>query len=191
MRELSLHILDLLQNSIEAGARHITLDINESTSENRLSIRVLDDGRGMHQDTVQRVLDPFFTTRKTREVGLGLALFKAAAERCNGRLVVHSSPGVGTEVTADMELDHIDRAPLGDIPGTILSVLLASETIELVYHHRVDERSFILDTTELRKILGKVPFSEPAVWRWLTSYLSEGYNELYTASEQTEATTGE
>lgn len=179
MRELSLHILDILQNSIEAGARHLDLEINESISANRLVISITDDGRGMDRQTVERVLDPFFTTRTTRQVGLGIPLFRAAAQQCNGDLIITSAPSVGTRVDVKFQRDHLDRAPLGDIKSTILSVILANQACDLRYSHHMDERCFEFDTAEMHQILGEIPFIEPRVRKWLDEYLQQGYDQLY------------
>lgn len=179
MRELSLHILDILQNSIEAGARHLDLKISESTSTNRLVISIADDGRGMDRQTVERVVDPFFTTRTTRQIGLGIPLFRAAAQQCDGDLIITSAPGVGTRVNAEFQHDHLDRAPLGDIKSTILSVILANRTCDLRYSHHVDERCFEFNTAEMRQILGEIPFTEPRVRIWLDEYLQQEYDQLY------------
>lgn len=185
MRELSLHILDIVQNSLEAGAHHITLEITESHCQNRLTIRIQDDGKGMDKQTAERVMDPFFTTRKTRQVGLGLALFKAAAERCNGKLEIKSQPGVGTEVTADFQLNHIDRPPLGDIKSTVLSIVLANQQVDLHYIHQVDNRRFELDTEAIRSELDGVPLTEPKIRQWLEDYLQQNLDELYAAENDT------
>jgi len=126
MRELSLHILDALENSLEAGATAIELTIEEDMRADRLTIAVRDNGRGMSKAQLDRVFDPFFTTRTTRHVGLGVPLFKAAAQRCNGDLTVTSQPGEGTTLQAIFQHSHIDRAPLGDIQGTLLAVILAA-----------------------------------------------------------------
>ena len=174
MRELSLHILDVLENAVEAGATRITLTIKEDSARNRLAIRVADNGRGMTPEVVARVLDPFFTTRRTRHVGLGLPLLAAAAERAGGGVRVRSQPGAGTVVTATFELRHWDRAPLGDLPGTLLAVLLAQPPVALVYLHWVDGRTFRCDTEELRAALGDVPLTHPRVRAWLRDYLAEG-----------------
>jgi hypothetical protein len=145
----------------------------------RLTIEIDDNGRGMDEETLRRVTDPFFTTRTTRHVGLGLPLFKAAAQRCEGDLVVTSQPGVGTQVRADFRLDHIDRAPLGDMRGTLLTALLSQRAYDLHYVHRVNRRVFDFDTREIRQVLGDVPLTHPQVRAWLDEYLSEGFAELY------------
>ena len=118
MRELSLHLLDIVQNALEAGASRVQITVNEDARHNRLTITVEDNGRGMDAEMLARVADPFFTTRKTRHVGLGIPLFKAAAQRCAGDLIITSEPGQGTKVVAEMQRDHIDRRKK---PSTSLS----------------------------------------------------------------------
>jgi anti-sigma regulatory factor (Ser/Thr protein kinase) len=178
VRELSLHILDILENALEAGANRIEVEIIEDTAQDRLTINVSDNGRGMDEKTLARVADPFFTTRTTRHVGLGIPLFKAAAQRCNGDVVITSQRGVGTRVVADFQRSHIDRAPLGDMQGTLLSVMLARKQCDIHFRHQLDERVFEFDTAELGKILGDVPLDHPKVRSWLQGFLAEGYAEL-------------
>ncbi|MHB1004328.1 MAG: ATP-binding protein [Chloroflexota bacterium] len=179
MRELSMHVLDLLQNAVEAGATEIRLSLDEDSREDRLTIRVADNGRGMAPETLCEVTDPFYTSRRTRRVGLGLPLLAAAAERCNGSLKVASALAVGTTVTATFQLSNIDRAPLGDMASTLLSVMLQQSPVALSYHHRVNEREFEFATPALAAALGEVPFSHPAVIRWLREFLAEGFADLY------------
>jgi len=179
VRELSLHILDLLENAIEAGATLVQVQIVEDHAKNRLIIEITDNGHGMDRATLERVTDPFFTTRKTRHIGLGIPLLKAATERCGGGLTIESEPGKGTRVRAEFVWDHIDRAPLGDMRSTLLAILVSNTECDLVYRHRVDDRVFELDTREIRQHLGDVPLSHPRVWRWLDDYIAEGLRELY------------
>ncbi len=174
MRELSLHILDVLENAIEAGATRITLTIEEDSARDRLAFTAQDNGKGMPPDLAARVLDPFVTTRQTRHVGLGLPLLAAAAERAGGQVSIHSAPGAGTTVTATFQLRSWDRAPLGDLPGTLLAVLSSQRAVELAYVHRVDGREFSCDTVELQAALGEVPLTYPKVQAWLREYLEEG-----------------
>lgn len=174
MRELSLHILDALENSVEAGATRLELLIKEDLKKDVLQIVIRDNGRGMSEEFVQQVLNPFVTTRTTRHVGLGLPLFAAAARRCNGDVRIESEPGVGTTVTATFQHSHIDRAPLGDILGTLMAIILSDRTVDILYKHRVDRRTFDLDTAEVRRELGTVPLSHPAVREWLEATLREG-----------------
>lgn len=181
MRELSLHILDILENSVEAGATRIELLIEEDLREDVLRITVSDNGRGMGQDLIKRVLDPFVTSRKTRHVGLGLPLFAAAARRCNGDLHIQSQLGVGTTITATFQHSHIDRAPLGDMVGTALAVVLSERPVDIYYRHTRDARTFELDTAEVRQELGDVPLSHPLVRGWLETTLKEGLAGLEAA----------
>lgn len=178
MRELSLHILDVLQNAREAGSRLVWLTIVENITQDRLIIEVTDDGRGMAEEDMKKVTDPFCTTRTTRHVGLGLPLFAAAAERCNGGLKVEGVPGQGVRVTASFQHGHIDRAPLGDITRTLLSFLLGEPLCDLVFVHRRDGNTFELDTRVVRKELEPIPLSHPAVREWLGSYIAEGEEGL-------------
>jgi hypothetical protein len=177
MRELSLHILDVLQNSLEAGATLVELVIEEDLTGDELVIVVRDNGRGMDQKTLARVVDPFYTTRKTRQVGLGIPLFQAAAERSNGSLGITSLVGEGTEVKAVFQHSHIDRAPLGDMTGTLLTFILGG-VCDLAYLHRVNDRQFTFSTAEMRAGLGEVSLSHPAVREWLREYIAEGEGSL-------------
>ena len=177
MRELSLHILDILQNSIEAGATLVELTIEENLQMDRLTITVSDNGRGMSEAQVARIFDPFYTTRKTRHVGLGLPLFKVAAERCNGDLTVTSQLGQGATVRATFQHSHIDRAPLGDMTGTLLSVILANKC-DLRYIHRVDGKEFEFHTASLKAELGEIPLAQPKVRQWLRSFIAAGEADL-------------
>ena len=187
MRELALHVLDILQNTVEAGATRVTLTIHEDLPADRLTITVADNGRGMDAATAARVTDPFYTTRTTRHVGLGLPLYAMAAEQAGGRLRIESQPGAGTTVEATFQLSHPDRQPLGDMPGTLLAFLLSERTPELHYAHRLNnaapsgDHTFEFDTAEIRAELGDMPFSHPAVALWLAEYLEEGENVLRSA----------
>jgi anti-sigma regulatory factor (Ser/Thr protein kinase) len=178
VRELSLHILDALENSLEAGASQVTLIIEEDLAADRLTFTITDNGRGMDAETMKKVLDPFFTTRTTRHVGLGLPLFAAAARRCNGDLTVESGVGKGTMVRATFQHSHIDRAPLGDVQSSLLSFLLAERPVDLHYVHRVNTRQFEFDTADIRAELGNVPLSHPAVREWLSEFIAEGEREI-------------
>ena len=140
MRELSLNILDIAQNSLSAGAGLVTLTVDEDSGADSLTLRVEDDGRGMDADTLQRVRDPFYTTRTTRKVGMGIPLFRMAAEMTGGSLDIVSEPGKGTAVTASFSLSHIDRMPLGDMAGTVTALIRLNPGVDFVYRHTVDGR---------------------------------------------------
>jgi hypothetical protein len=179
MRELSLHILDALENSLEAGATSIELVIEEDLVADRLAITIRDNGRGMSEDQLAHIFDPFFTTRSTRHVGLGIPLFKAAAERCNGGLTVTSQLGEGTVLQATFQHSHIDRAPLGDMPGTLLAIIL-SGSCDVHYVHRVDGREFEFHTADVRAELGEIPLTHPVVRKWLQEFIAERENRVLT-----------
>ncbi|MBT9141277.1 MAG: Sensor kinase CckA [Dehalococcoidia bacterium] len=174
MRELSLHILDALQNSVEAGASRVKLTIVEDLTADRLTIILDDNGRGMDAETVKKAVDPFFTTRTTRRVGLGLPLFAAAAQQCNGDLTIESELGKGTRIRVIFQHSHIDRAPMGDICGSLLTLLLSKEPVDLHYVHRVNGSQFEFDTVEIRTELDDVPLSHPAVCDWLRDFIAQG-----------------
>lgn len=177
MRELSLHILDALENSLEAGATLVELIVEEDLAADRLTITIQDDGRGMSEDQLARIFDPFFTTRDTRHVGLGIPLFKAATERCNGDLTIESRVGEGTTLRATFQHSHIDRAPLGDITGTLMAVIL-SGSCDLHYVHKVDGREFVFSTKEIRSELDNIPLTHPVVRNWLQDFIIEGEGSL-------------
>jgi anti-sigma regulatory factor (Ser/Thr protein kinase) len=178
VRELSLHLLDIVQNALEAGASRVQIIVSEDSQRNRLTIAVEDNGRGMDAETLARVSDPFFTTRKTRHVGLGIPLFKAAAQRCAGDLTITSQLGQGTRVMAEMQRDHIDRAPLGDVKSTLLSMLLMAGSADIRYEQRFDDCTFVLDTKEMREALDGVPLIHPQVRDWLEEFIAEGLADL-------------
>lgn len=178
MRELSLNILDIAQNSLSAGAALVSLTVEEDSRADSLVLTVEDNGCGMDADTLQRVRDPFYTTRTTRKVGMGIPLFRMAAEMTGGALDIWSEPGKGTAVTASFGLSHIDRMPLGDMVGTVTALIRLNPHVDFVYRHTVDGRTFQMDTRELRQQLGDVPLNEPDVMEWIDGYLRENENSL-------------
>ena len=178
MRELSLNILDIAQNSIVAGATLTEIVVNENTKENTLLIGIYDNGCGMTAEQVRNVIDPFFTTRTTRKVGMGIPLFKMAAEQTGGSFKIESEKGVGTKIEALFKTDSIDFTPLGDIASTIVTIVSMNNDKEFLYRRVLDDREFIFSTVEIKKILDGVPLSEPSVMSWIEQYINEQYNEL-------------
>lgn len=178
MKELSLHILDIVQNSIRAEATEIGVRICEDTQKNLLTIQITDNGTGMDEETVKRVTDPFWTSRTTRKVGLGISLFQAAAERCEGSLKINSEVGKGTEVIIEFQLEHIDRAPIGNMADTMSLIIMTNEKIDFIYSHVLNEKEYVLETKELRKVLGDVPLSNLDVVEWIKSSIKEGLIEI-------------
>lgn len=182
MRELSLHLLDIAENSISAGAKNITITIHEDTLADRLYLSVQDDGKGMDEEMVRKVTDPFVTTRTTRKVGLGIPLLKAAAEACNGWLKIHSKPGEGTLVEVEFQRSHIDRMPLGDVAGTFLTLLVGNPQIHWVFRYSVNQDSFELDDQPIKQGLQDIPLSDPFVLSYLRELLESNIRSLQTTS---------
>ncbi len=178
MRELSLHILDIAQNSINAGAECLRIVVIEDLASDKLTIKIKDDGIGMDSETVKRVIDPFYTTRTTRKVGLGIPLFKTSAEQCEGYFDIKSHLGGGTEIIAVFKHSHIDRVPLGNMPDTIVTIINACDHMDLVYTHTYNGLTFTLNTREIKKLLDGVPISNLDVIKWLREYITEGLNEI-------------
>ena len=179
MKELSLHILDIMHNSIAAGASRVELCVTEDTKADVLKFTIEDNGCGMSPEMVKSVIDPFTTSRKTRKVGMGIPLLKLAAENTGGGIELKSEVGVGTTISASFGYSHIDRQPLGDMAETMLGVITSYENIGFVYTHNVDGREFKLDTSEIQAILGGVSLKEPEVMLWLRDFLKENESELY------------
>lgn len=179
MEELSLNILDIVQNSVAAKAELIEVEIVEDTKADALTITVTDDGCGMSEEMVKNVTDPFTTGRKTRRVGLGIPLFKLAAELTGGGLEIESELGKGTRIIARFGLSHIDRQPLGDIASTMHQLIIMNENADFLYVHKVNDREFRLDTREVKEILGGVSLAEHEVMVWLLEYLKENEDSLY------------
>ena len=179
MRELSLHLLDIAENGVSAGAQNITITIAEDLRTDRLQLAVEDDGRGMDAAMVEQVTNPFITTRTTRKVGLGIPLLKLAAEMCNGSLAVESTPDVGTTVNVAFQRSHIDRMPLGDVAGTMLSLLVGWPQVHWVLRYRVDDEEFVFDDAPIKEELGDaLPLSDPEVIGFLRGALREGIADV-------------
>lgn len=179
MRELSLHLLDIAENSINAGATHVTISLCENNVENILTMSVKDNGKGMTPEMVQRIVDPFTTSRTTRKVGLGIPLLKAAAEMCNGFLTISSQPGIGTEMVVQFQHDHIDRMPVGDISATILHLVVGSPDTHWTFTYQVNEEIFEFDDQYLKEQLGGIPLSEPVVLSYIRNELTNGINSIF------------
>lgn len=174
MRDLSLHLMDIIQNSISAGAGRLNITIRTEPVGKQLCITVSDNGSGIDSELLKTITDPFTTTRKTRKVGLGIPLYKAAAERSGGYLDISSEIGVGTSVTAVFMIDNIDRPPLGDIADTIVNIIAANPEIELdVALDNGRDESFIISTDELKTRLGGVPINEYEVLEWIKGFIED------------------
>lgn len=178
MKELSLHILDIVQNSISAGAGTVKISISESCADDVLVISVEDNGCGMSREFVSRVTDPFTTTRTTRKVGLGIPLFMLAAQQAGGSFDINSREGAGTTVTARMVRSNIDRSPIGDMAGTIVNLISVNPCITFIYLHKTDSGEFLFDTNQIKEILGDVSITDYSVLTWIKDYINENLNEI-------------
>ena len=178
MPELSLNILDVTQNSVTAGAKLIRITIRGDTAADRLTIQIADDGCGMTAEQVARVTDPFYTTRTTRKVGLGIPFFKMAAELTGGSFRIDSTPGVGTTTTAEFVLSSIDRMPLGDLAGTMTALIGPSPAVDFLLTVSADGAEFTMDTREFRAVLEGVSLGEPEVLQYIDGYIRENLAAL-------------
>ena len=179
MRELSLNILDIAHNSIVAGASLTEILVEENTAEKTLLIGIYDNGKGMTEEQVRNVQDPFFTTRTTRKVGMGIPLFKMAAEQTGGSFSIKSQPGVGTRVEARFKTDSIDFTPLGDMSSTIATIVCMNEDKDFIYTRVVDDAEFKFSSADIKTVLDGVPLSEPSVMSWVEGYISEQMQQLF------------
>lgn len=178
MKELSLNVLDIAQNSVAAGAGLIIIETVEDTASDLLTITVSDNGKGMSAEQLKRAVDPFYTTRTTRKVGLGLPLFKMAAEMAGGTFQIHSEEGVGTTITATFSLSHVDRMPIGDMEGTVTALIQMNPALDFVYRRGRNGKEFTLDTRVIKQTLEGVPINTPEVMTWIGEYLLENLCEL-------------
>lgn len=179
MKDISLHLLDILQNSVVAGATEIIVEINENSLKGTFELMIQDDGCGMDEPTLQMVTDPFFTTRTTRKVGLGLPLLKQNAERTGGSFTVTSQQGSGSKVEAVFRSHSIDMLPLGDIAGTMSLTISSCPAIEFSYKHKTATGDFSLNTAELKEILEGLPLNHPEVVIFIKEMIKENLHEIY------------
>ncbi|GAK56959.1 histidine kinase [Candidatus Vecturithrix granuli] len=179
MKELSLHILDIVQNSTRAQATEVAIEIIEDFRQNLLKIVIKDNGTGIKKEALSTITNPFSTSRTTRRVGLGLSLLKAAAEQCRGEMTIESEEGKGTTVTAAFEHDHIDRVPLGDIVSTLIGIMIGNPDVDVYYRHCVNDKVFEIHTKAIKEELGDVPISDVAVMNFLSEYIQSQIDALY------------
>lgn len=178
MTEISLNILDIAQNSVNAHATLIEVYVEINQNTDFLTVKINDNGCGMTEEQVIKAQDPFYTTRTTRKVGLGIPFFKQAALSCGGDFHLDSAPGIGTKIEAAFRLTHIDRMPLGDMTSTMYSLITFYPDIDFLYTYKVNKNFFVLDTKELRSILHDVPLNDPEVSTFVKDFLKENHAEL-------------
>ena len=180
MRELALNILDIAENSLSAGAKLVQVRVEADFAADTMRISVRDDGRGMSAEMLARVTDPFTTTRTTRKVGMGIPLFKYSAESAGGSFHIESEEGVGTYVYAEYRIGHVDRMPLGDFGGVALQLVTMNPQTDFCIVARADETEGVLDTREIKEILGEdIPLSAPEVRAFLKEYIQENLTDIF------------
>lgn len=180
MKELSLNILDIAENSLKAGATLTEISLTETETE--LTINIKDDGCGMSKDTLEAVINPFYTTRTTRKVGLGIPLFKMAAEQTGGHVQIVSKQATeadeahGTSVTAHFKKNHLDFTPLGDVISTVVTLIQGHPDRDFLFSHKKETREVILDTREIRSVIEDIPLDSFEILSWIRDNLEEQYN---------------
>lgn len=179
MQDLSLHVLDIVENSLRAKSSKVMIEIIEDVAGNELKLKINDNGRGMSKEMTKRVLNPFTTTRQTRRVGLGLSLLYQNCLYAGGDLTVQSKKDIGTSIEAVMQYDHIDRLPIGDMASTLTALIGANPKLHLIYKHIYKDSQFILDTEEVKAALEEIPINNPEIIQWLRGYIRKQIENLY------------
>jgi len=178
MHDLSLSILDIVENSINAKASRVKIWIKEDIPKDRLFITIADNGRGMSKKEVSKITDPFVTTRTCRKVGLGLSLLKEQARKCHGDVIISSEPGKGTTVNIIFQYGNIDRPPLGDIVSTLICVISANPSLDVNYEHQVGDKIYRLDTSRVKKVVGEAFSSAKGVLALISQDIKRGLQKL-------------
>lgn len=178
MKELSLHILDVAENAISAGAHLVRIEVIEKRRANRLYLRIADNGCGIAPEQIDRVADPFYTSRTTRRVGLGLSLLETAACQCDGYMRIRSNTGEGTEVFAEFVHDHVDRAPLGDMAATMATLITGNPSVDFEYRHELDEDDLEIHTRHIREAFDGLSVIDTRVFRHVMKTLRSGEERL-------------
>jgi hypothetical protein len=178
LKELSLHILDIAENSVNAGATKIEILVVENLNKDELFINIKDNGKGMDPEKLKNISDPFITSRTTRKVGLGIPFLKAAAEACEGSLEITSERGVGTEVKVRFKLSHIDRMPLGDLQSTLLNLLIGYPKVHWVFDYSLNDKTYSLNDQPIKEVLQEIPLSDPQVIGYLKNEIANGFESV-------------
>jgi hypothetical protein len=184
VRELSLHLLDIAENSVAANATQVKLTVIEDEQTDLLQMSVEDNGKGMDAETVAKITDPFVTSRTTRKVGLGLPLLKEAAEACNGFLKISSQPGIGTQVKVQFQRSHIDRMPLGNLAETYVQLLILNPQINWIFVYHFNENVFELDDREIKPNLEGIALTEPDIIAALRKMIAGGIRSAQTGDSE-------
>ena len=183
MIQLALHILDIVENSTRAGATLVVIEITEDLKKDLLRIEIEDNGHGMSGEMLGRALDPFFTTKDVRRIGLGLPMLRQAAEHSGGHFEIVSSPAQGTKVCAEFRHGHIDRQPMGDVAGVITALIAGNPDTDFIYRHRYDGKIAVIDTREIRREIENIPINHPEILKYIREKIIEGLEEIGTENE--------
>jgi anti-sigma regulatory factor (Ser/Thr protein kinase) len=178
LKELSLHILDIAENSVNAGATKIEILVSENFNKDELIIKIRDNGKGMSAEELKNIADPFITSRTTRKVGLGIPFLKAAAEACEGGFEIRSEKGIGTEVKVRFKHSHIDRMPLGDLKSTWLNLLIGYPKVHWILDYSMNTKTYRLDDQPIKEVLNDVPLSDPQVIGYLKNEIANGFDSV-------------
>ncbi len=179
MRDISLHLMDIVQNSITANAKLVEISMVIDSEKDTLCVTIADNGKGMSKELLERVESPFTTTRTTRKVGLGIPLFKEGALISGGSFHIESALGVGTTVCAVYGFSHIDRPPLGDVAGTLVLLVVSNPDIDFTFHAEYGGALYDMDTREVKQTLDGVPITELDVQQWLQDDLVQGIQDTF------------
>lgn len=179
MNELSLYILDVALNSIEANSKNVRLIIEDDDNKKTLSLTIEDDGKGMDEKVLQQVKSPFYTTRTTRKVGFGLAFLEELARLCGGDLKIESKENVGTKLSATFISDHIDLPPMGNLSDTMYALITNDKGTDIEFKYCKNGKVFGFSTKEIKKILDGVPLTDSTVMIWFKDFFKENMKELF------------
>lgn len=178
MNQLSLHILDLAQNSIRANARLVEIKVTENPDQDRYQIEITDDGEGMTEEQLALASNPFYTSRTTRKVGMGLALIRQNVEMSGGHFQMSSKKGIGTELMVSFGFHHLDRPAMGDIAGTLVILANNEKKTDFVYGHKTHSGEYQFDTREVKRSLDNIPLSNPQIQNFLMEMIRENLEQI-------------
>ncbi|MBQ3949425.1 MAG: sensor histidine kinase [Bacteroidales bacterium] len=179
MKELAMHVYDLMENSTAANSTEVKLTIRDSLKDNIYAFTIEDNGKGMTPEFMAKVTDPYTTSRTTRKVGLGLPLIKMNTENCGGGMKLQSEVGKGTRLDFWFQHNHWDRPPMGDLAGTIVMLCAAHEDIHIIYKHITDEGEFVFDTDEIHEALDGMSMNDVKVMGWLKDMVQENLEAIH------------
>lgn len=178
MEDLSLHILDIVENSLRAEAKNISITIDEDMKRDTLEIKISDNGKGLSEEEIKKASDPFYTTKKGKKFGMGLALLAQSAREARGKCDISSIKRKGTKITATFEYSHIDRRPLGDITKTLMVLIASNPEVDFYFAHRKDSEEFIVDTKDIKKELDGIQINSPEILK----AIRKGFEDFYKVS---------